>query len=725
MARFLYRLGAASARRRGLVFLVWALIAAGLGAAVASGGLKFSDGAVSMPGSESSRALDRMGTHFPAGGDAGDADSLQLVLATRDGSPITAADVRVPVERARDVAGVAGVSDPFDPQRPSVSPDASTAIATITFAGLTDDSAHRAYDAVLAIAGQARDQGLNAEVGGSVVAMEVEVGGPSEIAGVILSFVVLLTTFGSLAAAGANILVALIGVAVGMLGVFAFSAIQPVGSTTPTLAVMIGLAVGIDYSLFILARVRGELREGRTLQDAIGRAAGTAGSAVVFAGTTVIIALAGLSVVGIGFLTEMGLAAAFTVAVAVLMALTLLPALTGLLGTRILPRRERAGAPPPAAHAGRLTFPDRWIRLVVRRPALVAGTVIAALVLLAVPMLSMRTALTTPGGEDPDSTQRAAYELIAAKFGAGFQSPLLVLLEGPGAGERAAEVAGVLGGLGDVAAVRPAGVSSAGDAALLQVVADSGPIDDSTYDLVTRIRDTAFPGIGVAVTGQTAIDIDLNHELRRALVTYLVLVVGLSLLLLVMLFRSLLVPLTATLGFLLSLGAAFGVTVAVFQWGWLDALFTAPAGNPILSFLPILIVGILFGLAMDYQVFLVSRIHEAHRRGLSPTEAVLDGFGRTAVVVAAAALIMTAVFGSFALAPMSIIASIGLALTAGVLADAFVVRMLLVPALLALLGAKAWWMPRRLDRVLPHIDAEGESLGGAGPVPQPVAAGER
>ncbi|MFG1994519.1 MMPL family transporter [Actinoplanes sp. NPDC048988] len=709
MARLLYRLGVASARRRGLVLLVWALVAVAVGAGAATG-MKFGDGGFSMPGSESSRALERMGTYFPGTGSSSDQDSLQLVLSTRDGSPLTVGAARTALAEARKVPHVSSVSNPFDPQRPYVSADRTTAVATLTFTGLTDDDTEATYDRVVAVAEQARTAGLNAEVGGSIEAMGAEVGGVSEIVGVLLSFVVLLVTYGSLVAAGANILVALVGVLVGILGVLAFSALHPISSTTPTLAVMIGLAVGIDYSLFILARVRNELREGRGLEDAIGRAAGTAGSAVVFAGTTVIIALAGLSVVRIGFLTEMGLAAAATVAVAVLMALTLLPALARFMGTRVLPRRERGGASHAQARATRLTFLDRWIRVVVRRPGLIAVTVVVGLLALSVPILSMKTALTTPGGEDPASTQRAAYDLIAEKFGAGSQSPLIVLLEGDGAGGQVAEVTAALGRLPDVAAVDPAGVTKSGGAALLRVIPESGPIDDSTYELVHSIRGVTFAGVQLSVTGQTAIDIDLNHALRQALIVYLVLVVGLSLLLLIVLFRSLLVPLMATLGFLLSLGTAFGVTVAVFQWGWLSGLFAAPAGNPILSFVPILIVGILFGLAMDYQVFLVSRIHEAHRKGLTPAESVLDGFGRTAVVVAAAALIMTSVFGSFAIAPMSIIASIGLALTAGVLADAFVVRMILVPALLALLGERAWWMPRGLDRILPHIDAEGQSL---------------
>ncbi|MCP2167849.1 MMPL family transporter [Goodfellowiella coeruleoviolacea] len=539
--------------------------------------------------------------------------------------------------------------------------------------------------------------------------------GPTEIVGAVLAFAVLLLTYGSLAAAGANMLGALVGVAVGALGVLAFSAFSPIGSMTPTLAVMLGLAVGIDYCLFVLARFRAELREGRSVADAIGRATGTAGSAVVFAGGTVIIALAGLAVVGIGFITEMGVAAAVGVAVAVLMSLTLLPAALKLMGRNALPRREHGGGTP--VRADRIGFLDRWIKLVVRRPVTVLVGAVAGLLMLAVPVLSLTTSLTTPGGEDPDSTQRAAYDQIADAFGAGYQGPLIVLAQGDGVQARLDEVTSGLATLGRVASVVPAGVNATGDTALLQVVPTTGPVDERTERLVHDIRDRAdaVPGVNLLVTGQTAIGIDTDERLSTALITYLIVIVGLSLLLLIIVFRSLLVPLIATVGFLLSLGAGVGVTVAVFQWGWLDPVFSAPQGNPMLSLLPVLIVGILFGLAMDYQVFLVSRMHEAHVRGLDPVEAVLDGFGRTAVVVVSAATIMTAVFAGFALSPSSLIGSIGLALTAGVVADAFVVRMIVVPALLTLLGRGAWWLPQWLDRLLPHLDAEGRALDESSP----------
>jgi RND superfamily putative drug exporter len=712
MARLLFRLGTASARHRKLVFVLWGLALLVLGF-TAVRGTEFSDDDFALPGSESSRALDRTDRYFPGIDDDG---TLQLVLTARDGSPITSAANRARVAAARKSAETLGrAGDPFDRERPYVSPDRTTAVSTLE---LTDPTG-AAYERVLAVAAQARAAGLGAEVGGSVTE-PAEESSPAEAAGALVAFLVLLVTYGSLVAAGANMLGSLIGVAAGTLGVLAFSAIRPIGDTTPTLAVMLGLAVGVDYGLFILARFRTELREGRPTDQAIGYAVRTAGSAVVFAGSTVIIALVGLAVVRIEFLTEMGVAAGFAVTVAVLMALTLLPALMGAMGRRALPRRERRTGVAPV----RRGFLTRWINLVVRRPVTVLAVAVTALLALAIPVLSLNTSLTTPGGDDPGSTRRAAYDEIAAKFGAGHQSPLVVLVEGRNVAAGLPAVTRMLTGLDDVTAVTPAGVTEAGDAAIVQVVPDRGAVDPATRELVHDIRDHAgdVTGLRLSVTGSTAIDIDTTQALNRALVTYLFVIVGLSLLLLIVMFRALLVPLMATLGFLLSLGTAAGVTVAVFQWGWADAVFAAPSGQPVMSMVPVLVVAILFGLAMDYQVFLVSRIHEARRPGRSPSEAVLDGFGRTAPVVVAAALIMTAVFAGFALSPAPIIASVGLALSAGVLADAFVVRMIITPALLVLLGDKAWWIPRRLDGILPHLDAEGTAPG-TDPATAPPAPG--
>jgi len=719
VARLLYRLGIFSAGHRRTFLAGWLIVLAAL-AGVALTSMRFSDGGFEVPGTEASEALTAMQREFPSAAD-GPARSLQLVLRATGGDKITsrtgAAQVASALDRVRAVEHVDTVTDPLDAKQLYVSADGTTAVATLTFSGITDDNAETVHEDVVAAADQIRATGLAAEVGGTLASPIPEILGPSEIVGAAIAFLVLIVTFGSLAAAGANMAGALVGVAVGILGIFASCALQPIGSTTPILAVMLGLAVGIDYGLFILDRFRAELRDGRTVTDAIGWAVGTAGSSVVFAGATVIIALAGLSVVGIPFITEMGLAAAFAVLVAVLVALTFLPVLMGALGHRALPRRRST-----ASSRDRVTFLDRWIGLVVRRPAVTALLCTAVLLVVAVPVLSMRTTLNTPGGENPQSTQRAAYTIIAEKFGAGSQDPLVVLVQsGNGRAEDSlTDVTAYLKTFPGVAQVYPGQINNAGTAALLTVIPQTGPLDDATKQLVRDIRAGAgsVPSVRLSVTGGTALGIDSDEQLSRALVSYLVLIVGLSLMLLIIMFRSVLVPLIATVGFLLSLGAGMGATVAVFQWGWLDALVQAPQGNPLLSLLPIILTGILFGLAMDYQVFLVSRMHEAVARGLSPKEAILDGFGRSAAVVVAAAGIMTAVFTGFALSPSSLVGSIALGLAIGVVADAFVVRMIAVPATLVMLGRAAWWIPRWLDRVLPHLDTEGSNLRSTAPAPE-------
>ena len=716
MARLLYRIGLLSARHRWWTIAAWSAALVVM-AAVTLTSMRFSDGAFEIPGTESSAAMATLEEEFGSSTAADGEGSLQLVVQAPAGAAVTDPAVTAAITDARSslqrLPHVDAVGDPLDPASPYVSPDGRTAVVSLALSGLTEDDTEDVHAAVVGVADDLRAAGLTAEVGGSIANAVPEILGPSEIVGAVVAFVVLLLTFGSLAAAGANMGGALVGVGVGILAVLASSAVRPIGSVTPVLAVMLGLAVGIDYCLFVLARFRSELTEGRPVDEAVGRAVGTAGSAVVFAGTTVVIALAGLAVVGIPFITEMGLAAAVAVVVAVLMSVTLLPAFASLIGRRALPRRSRAASTGARA----LARPPRsgvlhtWITTVVRRPVLAATAAVAVLLALAAPVLSLSTTLAAPGGEDPDSTERAAYTLVADAFGAGAQSPLVVLLTGPDAQAAVGEAVAEIGALDDVAAAVPAQTSPSGRAAMITVIAGSGPLDDATEELVHAIRALPAPaGVEMRVTGSTAVNIDTDAQLARALVTYLAVIVGLSLVLLVVLFRSLLVPVVATVGFLLSLGAGLGATVAVFQWGWFDALVQAPQGNPLLSLLPIVVTGILFGLAMDYQVFLVSRMHEAYVSGASPKDAITVGFGRSAVVVAAAAAIMAAVFGGFALSGSSLVGSIALALAVGVLADAFLVRMVIVPAALAVLGRAAWWLPRWLARVLPTVDTEGRAL---------------
>jgi RND superfamily putative drug exporter len=727
MPQLLAKIGLFSGRHRLIVIGAWLAVFAFLAAIAATSSntdASATDG--SIPSTQASKALDVVHQKFPNVATDTANKTLQLVLETHGTAKVTdaatSADIAQILAKASAIPNVSTVSNPLDPKTPFVSADGTTAVATLTFHDLTDANQKTVYNDVLDLANSTQTE-FTTEVGGQLFEAEVPAFGVGEMLGIAVAFLVLLLTFGSLVAAGANLLIAFIGVGVGTVGVLAYSALSPIQPTTMTLGTMLGLAVGIDYSLFILTRFRAELREGRSVEDAVGRATGSAGTSVVFAGLTVIIALAGLSIVGISSIRDMGLAGALGVLVAVLMALTVLPVLMRTLGRKALPRRERRTvASVPAAHreveGERKSVLQKWGSFVVRRPVVSVVGAVMVLAVIAIPVLSMRTAASVPGGNDPASTQRHAYDLVVDKFG-GVQSPLVVLVSGEGVSAKLPAIEAELRGLGDVQQVSTGAVTGRDDAALVSVVPKGGPIDDGTKTLVTDIRDRAddVAGVHLDVTGETAIGIDSDAMLHSALIKYLIVIVGLSFLLLIVMFRSVLVPLIATLGYLLSVGASFGASVAVFQWGWLDSIIPAPQGDPMLSLLPIILVGVLFGLAMDYQVFLVSRIQEMYRKGLSPKEAVLSGFRKSGPVLVAAAAIMTFVFAGFASSPMAVAASIALGLVVGVMVDAFLVRMIIMPALLSLLGHSAWWLPKWLDRIVPRLDTEGHSLDRQDPAP--------
>jgi RND superfamily putative drug exporter len=731
MSTFLSRVGRFSARHRLVVVTAWLGVLAVLVGVLAAAGGSAGHAEQTIPGSRASAALDRMNEEFLAAGEQRDA-TLQLVFAPDAGAvtdPAVGAQIADVLAEAASLPGVESVSDPFDPQRPYVSADGDLAVATLTYGELSEAGQEESYDAALALQEDAPSD-LGVELGGNLVPLGAPDPGAGEAVGVVVAFLVLLLTFGSLLAAGANLLIAVFGVGVGLVGVLAYGALTPIGENSIILASMLGLAVGIDYSLFILSRFRNELRAGRRVEDAIARATGTAGTAVVFAGLTVIVALVALLVANIGFITEMGVAGAFGVLVAVALSLTLLPALMRSLGLRALSRKQRrelaAGTVRSEGHHGDRGFIQRWGRLVVGRPVVAALSAVAVLLVVATPMLSMQTAFSVPGGTDPESTERTAYDAVVDEFG-GIQSPLIVLAEGADVASDVPTIEARLAELPGVARVTPAEVSASGEVARITVVPTGGPIDEATTDLVHRLRADAdaVHGVHLEVTGETAIGIDQTAALNTALVKYLVVIVLISLGLLVLLFRSILIPVVATLGYLLSVGASFGASTAVFQWGWLPQLINAPQGDPMMSLLPILLVGVLFGLAMDYQVFLVSRIQEMHRAGMTPKQAILEGFSRSAPVLVAAATIMAVVFAGFATSTFAVAASIAFGLMVGVVADAFLVRLVLMPALLSMLGRSAWWIPRWLDRALPHVDTEGHALDDAEPAPrapEPVPA---
>ncbi|MFE0689843.1 MMPL family transporter [Streptomyces xiamenensis] len=704
MATLLYRLGRFSFRARGRIAAAWLVLLALLGLAAATLMSPTTD-EFSMPGTESQQALDDLGRQFPeASGATG-----TIVIAAPEGGGLDPAAVAPVVEEAAAIDGVIAAMDPFETG--AVSPDGRYALVQLQFDTSVDkitDGQRSAYEAV-----GADVEDLRVEHGGEIMGGEVEIGS-TEILGVLVAAVVLVITFGSLVAAGMTLLNALIGVAIGMAGLFSLTSVIELTSTAPILALMLGLAVGIDYSLFITSRYRQYLAEGVAPEEAAGRATGTAGSAVVFAGATVIIALTGLSVVGIPFLTFMGLAAAATVAVAVLVALTLLPAFLSFAGPKILPRKQRAES--GKAEAPTEGFGFTWGRLVthkLRIPILLLAT--AGLVALTLPAQNMRLALPDAGTAAEGSPAREAYDLTAEGFGEGFNGRLIAVVNGAdpqSTGAAVEEAAGLIMATDGILAVTPPQLNEQGTTALLTVIPEAGPTDTATEDAVHAIRDQVggIEGADIALTGVTALGIDVSEKLADAMPIYLLLVVGLSILLLMLVFRSVLVPLKAALGFLLTVGATFGITVAIFQEGHLAELVGVDAPGPLVSFLPILLIGILFGLAMDYEVFLVSRMREDFVHGADPQAATVSGMGHNARVVTAAALIMTSVFGGFVFMDDPIIKSIGFALAIGVVIDAFVVRMALVPAVMSLLGRAAWWLPAPVDKVLPDLDIEGEKL---------------
>lgn len=735
MSSLLYSLGRWAVRARRLVVVGWLVVLAVVGglAGLLNQGL---DNSVTIPGTESQAALERLAATFPQVSGA----SAQVVVVAPDGTTIDDDAVREPIEDAvtalGDVDQVAAVTSPYDDLMPaSISDDERATLLTIQLDGdqgsITDDTKDALADVTDDLAA-ALPAGAEASLGGQLFSTEFPQMTLTEGLGLVVALVVLVLTLGSFVAAGLPLVNALLGVGVAMGLLFAATVFGPINSTTPMLGVMLGLAVGIDYALFIVSRHRDELRSGLDVEESVARSVATAGSAVIFAGLTVMIALVGLGVAGIPFLTIMGVAAAVAVGIAVLVSLTLLPALLGFAGDRLrpkAPRRRRArraaadDAVPTGSAAGahHNRFFAGWVKAVTKVPALTIALVIVAIGLLAWPATNLRLALPDAGALAEDSSARVTYDTVSEHFGDGFNGPLIVtgsivtsndpltLME-----ELADEIR-ELPGVADVPLATP---NETADTGIIQVVPDGAPDSAQTEALVHEIRSLHDHfldeyGVDLAVTGFTAVGIDVSAKLGAALLPFGLVVVGLSLLLLTMVFRSIWVPVKATLGYLLSVGAAFGAVALVFENGvFADALNVTRVG-PVISFMPIVLMGVLFGLAMDYEVFLVSRIREDHVHGTGrdrARRAIFTGFQASAKVVTAAAIIMFAVFVAFVPHGDMNLKPIALGLAVGVAVDAFVVRMVFVPAVLALLGDRAWWIPRWLDRLLPTFDVEGEGL---------------
>jgi RND superfamily putative drug exporter len=595
-----------------------------------------------------------------------------------------------------------------------VSNDGSSAIGTVQFTKSTYEVSPETKTSITDRAEKGLD-GVHVYVTEDIAQGVPSIVGPGEVVGLVVALIVLFIMLGTIIGAGLPLLSAIVGLGASVLGSMAFSGLVQFTSVTTVLGIMLGLAVGIDYSLFILNRHRNQLKQGMDVHESIGLANGTSGNAVLFAGSTVIIALLALNITGIPFLGLMGTVGAVSVAVAILVAISFTPAMLSLVGMRILKKKERKAIGNTAS----TRVPNKPMSTVRAVITIVVG--VAILGTLALPALQLRLGLPDGSSEATDSSQYKAYKTLEKEFGAGQNSPLVVAVDLPKAAtgddllKQEVAVGQKIAANSDVAAVAPIGSSKDGTFIAFQVVPKGGPSAASTETLVHDLRDlspvkTSDGKATLGVAGNASANIDVSDKLAQVLPLYLVVVVGLSLIILIIVFRSILVPLTATAGFVLSLLATFGALTAIFQFGWLGFIFGVHDPAPILSFLPIIEVGVLFGLAMDYQLFLVSGMREAFAHGAPAKIAVQRGLHAGRNVVIAAALIMISVFSGFIFSDSSTIRPIGFGLGFGVLADAFLVRLLLIPAAMHLLGNAAWWFPKWLDRIVPDVDVEGAKL---------------
>jgi putative drug exporter of the RND superfamily len=719
VATLLYRLGRFSFRHPWRMLAVWLILMIGiLGGGVALGG-KTND-SFAIPGTESQNAIDRLEAVFPSAAGA----SAQIVVSVPSGASVKNEPYRSAIDelvtKAAKVPGVDNTSSPFGKYASdAVSANKTAAIIAVQFTGQQEDVKPASLTDLQKLEPIATDAGMKIGFGGSVFQDNTVSISPTEGIGVLFAGLVLFIAFGSLLAAGMPLLTAIVGIGVTIGGVLAASKFLVIGSSTPLLALMIGLAVGIDYGLFILSRHRNQLAKGMAVEESAATAVATAGSAVVFAGGTVIIALLGLLVVGIPFLSAMGVAAAAGVLVAISASTTLLPALLGLAKGRMIPKPGsraflRANA---SENAKKKSLGERWVTRVVKRPVIAVVAVVGLLGIIAIPAFSLELALPDGSTQPVGTTTRTSFDMIEKGFGPGRNGPLIVLVDITQTTAIAADLTAIrddLTKLPDVSYVSQGLPNASYDTAILQVIPSSAPDSPTTTALVNRIR-ALSAGIDskwqtpIEVTGATAVQIDISQRLNAALLPFGLIVVGLSILLLMMVFRSVFVPIKAAIGFLLSVFTSFGVVVAIFQWGWLGSVLGVIPG-PILSFLPILLMAVLFGLAMDYEVFLVSGMRESYVHTGDAKKSIVAGFSGAARVVTAAALIMFFVFASFIPDGAGIIKAMAVGLAVGILADAFLVRMTLVPATMALLGKAAWWMPKWLGRILPNVDIEGERL---------------
>lgn len=711
MSRVLYRIGHSAARHPWRVLASWvllAVVAVFLNGAV--GGAP--DESFRLPGAESQRAADAIQDRFPQ-------ETLytsNVIFHSEDG--LTTPELKKAVEETvadlADGPHVIAVADPYDPRGPTLSEDGTTAFATVGFSeeAIETEDFDAAEEAVQA----ARDAGVQVEYDGGLGYAEVaeEGGANSELIGILVAVVVLAVAFGSLVAMSMPIVVALLAILIGSSTIGILSGFASVPEIASIVGMMMGLGVGIDYALFILARHRQNLDSGMPVPVAVGRANATAGLSVLFAGFTVMVAIAGLQVSGIPMMTTMGWASAIMVAVSMVAAITLLPALLGLVGRKVNSARIPFIKQRPTYDPN--SFSTRWSARVAAKPVRYGLVATIILGVLALPVFGMRLGFADAGNDAPGSTTREAYDLIADKYGDGTNGPFMVVLESGGGAEgtgAADDVAAALSNTQGIASVDPAVFNESKDLAIIGVTPTTAPQDEETTELLATIREDVLPGalvdsdVEASVTGATALTDDVSTRLQDRMPWFLGAVIGLSFIILTIVFRSVLVPLKAAILNVIGIAAAYGVVVAIFQWGWAADLIGVHEQVPIMPLAPMLMFAILFGLSMDYEVFLVSRIREQYLKHRDSKRAVVEGIGSTARVITSAGLIMIAVFAAFILMPDPVAKMFGVGLAVAVLLDVTLIRMVLVPAAMSLLGDRAWWLPTWLDRRLPTIDLEG------------------
>ncbi|MFF8396763.1 MMPL family transporter [Streptomyces sp. NPDC016172] len=702
-------------QRRLLSVLLWLLAFAGIAAGAAVAGTAYSND-YEVPGTESGRATELLHEGFPQLG--GDSDTV--VWHTTSGS-VRATDVEQTMTRTLDrienLPGVASVTSPYDgPGAGRISADGRTAYASVTFDDRAEDVAEGEARAVVDTAKSAESDGLQVELGGSAVALTESSGGHlAEIVGVIVAAVVLFLAFGSLAASLLPIATALVGVGTAYAGIALLGHVMTVADFAPMLGLLIGLGVGIDYALFIVTRHRRGLKRGLSVTEAATNAVATTGRAVVFAGATVCIALLGMLILRLSFLNGVAVAASLTVILTVAASVTLLPALLSFIGMRALSRRERRRlaehGPEPEVPTG---FAARWSAFVERHPKVLGAVALVVMAVLALPTFSLHLGTSDQGNGPRTATTRQAYDLLADGFGPGVNGPLTLVTKVDGGDDKLAldNLDGTLRATDGVASVTPVMFDTGGHTAYLTVVPKSSPQSQATSDLVDRLRDEVLPraesgtSLDVQVGGMTAGYDDFADVIVSKLPVFVGAVIGLGCLLLLLAFRSVGIPLKAALMNVAAVASAFGVVVAIFQWGWGSELLGLGSAGPIEPFLPVIMVSVLFGLSMDYQVFLVSRMYEEWLETGDNRRAVRVGLAETSRVINSAAVIMISVFLAFVLSGDRVIAMFGIALAAAVALDAFVLRTLLVPALMHLLGGANWWLPRWLDKRMPRLSIE-------------------